>query len=382
MVVNPNGSRWWRCRYRYAGRDQLLSLGTYPDTSLALAREKRDTLKKQLAAGVDPSAQRKTQKAALVDAQRNTFEGTARDWHKAFTPQWTAHHAERILQRLEDNFFPWIGSQPIAEVSSKDIIACLNRCRDRGAIDTARRLLQVVKGIYAWAITHERVATSPAAHIAPRTVLPSLDVTHRAAIKDPVQFGGLLRAMDGYQGGFVVKSALRLLALVFVRPGELRYARWEEINFDAKEWRIPAARMKMAEQHIVPLSRQALQILRELQPLTGADGKGYIFPSNRNPSRPLSENTLNLGVRVCGFSKEQHCSHGFRGSASTMLNEQGWNKDAIERQLAHGPRDKVRAAYNSAEHLPLRRKMMQGWADYIDGLRTGAKVVNLHAVTK
>ena len=375
MVVNPNGNRWWRMRYRYAGRDQLLSLGIYPDTPLALAREKRDAIRKQLAAGIDPSAERKTQKAALVDAKRNTFEGTARDWHKAFKPQWSAHHADRILQRLNDNVFPWIGSKPIGEVSSKDITACLDRCRERGAIDTARRLLQIIKQIYAWAVTQKRAAASPAAHIQPRTVLPSIDVKHRAAIKDPQQFSVLLKALDGYQGSFIVKSAVRLLALVFVRPGELRCARWEEINFETKEWRIPAERMKMAEQHIVPLSKQAIEILREVQPLTDADGTGLVFPSSRNPSRPISENTLNLVVRACGFSQEQHCSHGFRGSASTMLNEQGWNKDAIERQLAHGPRDKVRAAYNSAEHLPLRRKMMQAWADYIDGLKSDTTVV-------
>jgi integrase len=377
LVINKNGGRWWRLRYRYAGTEKLLSVGTYPDTSLALAREKRDAIHKQLAAGIDPSAHRRSAKAALVDARRNTFESIARDWHTAFRKQWSEHHAERILQRLQDNVFPWMGAKAIAEISSKDIVGCLTRCRDRGAIDTARRLLQIIKAVFAWAVTHERVTASPAAHISPRTILPAIDVAHRAAIKDPAQFGLLLRAIDAYQGSFIVKSALQLLALVFVRPGELRHARWEEISFEAKEWRIPAERMKMREHHIVPLSRQAMEILREVQPLTGADGRGYIFPSNRNASRPMSENTLNVAVRGCGFSKEQHCSHGFRGTASTLLNEQGWHRDAIERQLAHGERDKVRGSYNSAEHLPERRKMMQAWADYLTVLKAGGNVVPL-----
>lgn len=379
VVVTPAGGRWWRQRYRYAGKEQLLSLGTYPEVSLSAAREKRDAIRRQLAAGIDPSAQRQADKLARIDAKANTFKAAALDWHRQYKPQWSRPHADRILQRLEKNIFPWIGAKPIAEVTSKDIIACLKRLADRGIVDITHRLLQNIKQIFAWAITHERAAASPAAHIKARDIAPAMKIKHRAAIKDPSQFGVLLRSIDAYQGGFVVRCALKFLALTFVRPGELRHARWEEFNLEGKapEWRIPGERMKMDsdQPHIVPLSRQAVAVLREIEPLTGADGKGMVFPSNRNASRPMSDNTLNAALRVMGFTQQQHTAHGFCGSASTMLNEQAWHKDAIERQLAHMPRDKVRASYNSAEHLPERRRMMQAWADYLDALKAGDKVV-------
>lgn len=381
LAISPKGGRWWRQRYRWAGKEQLLSLGTYPEVGLAEAREKGLAIRKQVANGIDPSADRKAQKAALVDAKANTLKAVALAWHAKFKPQWSAHHASRILQRLEDNVFPWLGSKPIRDVTSADVLECIDRMAKRGAYDTARRVLQIVKKIFKWAISRGLVATSPAAHIEPRDELPSIDVTHRAAIKDPKQLGALMRAIDGYQGGFVVKCALKLLALTFVRPGELRHAQWSEFHLDGKEptWRIPGPRMKMGgEDHIVPLSRQAVIVLRELQPLTGADGKGLVFPGSRNASRPLSENTLNAALRALGFTQDQHTAHGFRGTASTLLNQQQWNKDAIERQLAHMPRDKVRASYNSADHLPLRRKMMQEWAKYLDELRADdGKVVNI-----
>lgn len=379
LVINPAGGRWWRQRYRYAGKEQLLSLGTYPEVSLSDAREKRDVIRKQLAAGIDPSARRQAEKVALLGAEANTFKAVTLDWHRQYKPTWTKPHADRILQRLEEHMFPWIGAKPITDVASKDIIACLKRLADRGVVDTTHRLLQNVKQVFSWAIAHERAVASPAAHIKAKDIAPAMKIKHRAAIKDPVQFGVLLRAIDVYQGSFIVKCGLKFLALTFVRPGELRHARWEEFNLDGKEpeWRIPAERLKVEgdQPHIVPLSRQAVAVLQELQPITGADGRGLVFPSNRNAARPLSENTLNAALRTMGFTQQQHCSHGFRGSASTLLNEQSWNKDAIERQLAHMPRDKVRASYNAAEHLPLRRKMMQAWADRLDGLRAGGKVV-------
>lgn len=378
LIVNPGGSKWWRQRYRYAGREQLLSLGVYDAISLADAREKGAEVRKQVAKGIDPSAHRKQQTAALIDAKANTLKAVAIAWHTKFKPQWTAHHAHRVLQRLEDNVFPWIGGKAIRDVTSADILACVDRIAQREAYDTARRVLQILKKVFKWAIGRELIATSPAAHIEPREQLPSIDVTHRAAITDPDQLGALMRAIEGYQGGFVVKCALKLIALTFVRPGELRRAEWSEFQLEGNEptWRIPASKMKMGgEDHIIPLSSQAVEVLREIEPLTGADGRGYVFPGTRNTSRPLSENTLNAALRTMGFSQEQHSSHGFRRTASTLLNLQQWNKDAIELQLAHMPRDKVRATYNGADHLPLRRKMMQGWADYLDGLRAGGKVV-------
>lgn len=363
---------WWRQRYHYAGKEQLLSLGVYPDIGLADARDKSDEVRKVLARGADPSAERKAKKFELVDAKANTFKAVALAWHAKFKPQWSPGHAARILQRLEDNVFPWLGAKPIKQVTTGDVLECIDRMSKREAFDTARRVLQITKKICKWAIGRGLIASSPAAHIEPREELPAVSVAHRAAITDPAQFGALLGAINVYSGGFVVKCALQFLALTFVRPGELRSAEWPEFELDGKEpvWRIPAAKMKMeGEGHIVPLSRQAVKVLREIQPLTGADGKGYVFPGARNASRMLSENTLNMALRTMGFAQDQHCSHGFRGTASTMLNEQQWHKDAIELQLAHMPRDKVRASYNAATHLPERRKMMQAWADYLEGLK-------------
>lgn len=378
LIINPNGSKWWRQRYRYAGKEQLLSLGVYDEIGLADARERSVDIRKQVAKGADPSAHRKAQTAALVDAKANTLKAVALAWHAKFKPQWTDHHAHRVLQRIEDNVFPWVGAKPIRDVTSADILACIDRIAQRHAYDTARRVLQILKKIFKWAIGRGLIAASPAAHIEPKEQLPSVDVTHRAAITDPVQMGVLIRAIEGYSGGFVVKCALKLIALTFVRPGELRRAEWPEFQLEGKEptWRIPASKMKMGgEDHIVPLSAQAVAVLREIQPLTGADNRGYVFPGTRNTSRPLSENTLNAALRTMGFSQQQHSSHGFRRTASTLLNLQQWNKDAIELQLAHMPRDKVRATYNGANHLPLRRRMMQAWADFLDGMRAGAKVV-------
>lgn len=380
LIVHQNGGRWWRQRYRWAGKEQLLSLGTYPEISLTAARERSAAIRKQVANDIDPSADRKTKKAALIDAKANTFKAVSLAWHAKFKAKWEAHHAERVLQRLSDNVFPWIGAKPIRDVTSADILACIDRMAQRGANETARRALQLTKRIFKWAIGRGLITSSPAAHIEPKEQLPSRKIKHRASIKDPVQFGALLRSIDNYHGGFVVKCALKLLALTFVRPGELRAAEWSEFDLDGKEptWRIPAVKMKMGgEDHIVPLSRQAVEVLREIQPLTGADRRGYVFPGIRNASRPLSENTLNIALRAMGFTQEQHCSHGFRGTASTMLNEQQWNKDAIELQLAHMERDETRESYNAATHLPLRRKMMQAWADHLDGLRAGAKVVSI-----
>ena len=245
--------------------------------------------------------------------------------------------------------------------------------QDRNILDTAHRALAEQDELFRYAKVHKFVKYNPVADLRGPDVLPRAKVKHHAGLTDPVQLGALLRAAESYAGGFVVRQALRFLPLVFVRPGELRAAQWSEFDLDRGEWRIPADRMKMGEQHIVPLSRQAIEILRELYSLTGP--MGYVFPSVRNASRPMSDNTVNAALRTCGFTARQQTGHGFRTTASTLLNEQGWNADAIERQLAHGPRDKVRAAYNSAQHVPERRKMMQAWADYLDKLQRGAKVV-------
>ncbi len=247
LIINPGGSKWWRQRYRYAGREQLLSLGVYDEVGLADARERSSTIRKLIARDVDPSAQRREHKAALVDAKANTFKGAALAWHGRFKSKWKAHHADRVLQRLEDNMFPWIGAKAIRDVTSADIISCVDRMAEGGKHETARRVLQITKRVFKWAIGRGLVDTSPAAHIDPREQLPSKKVKHRAAIRDASTLGSLLRAIDVYQGGFVVRCALKLLALTFVRPGELRHAQWPEFDIDGRDptWRIPAARMKM-----------------------------------------------------------------------------------------------------------------------------------------
>jgi integrase len=379
LSVQPSGAKWWRQRYRFAGKERLLSLGVYPLIGLADARERGTAIRKQAALGIDPGEARKAQKAAVDAAQTNTFKAVVLAWHAKFTPQWSPDHANTILSRLNDNALPWIGNKPIRDVKSDDIVRLMDRMAERGAIDTARRVLQYLKKIFKWSIARGFIEHSPVAHIDPRDHLPRVGVKHRAAIKDPIQFGLLLRSIDAYQGGFEVRCGLQLLALTFVRPGELRHAEWREFRLDGKEplWRIPAARMKMGgEDHLVPLSRQAVEVLRSIQPLTGHDGVGFVFPGHRSAARPLSENAFIAAIRTMGFTQAQHSPHGFRGSASTMLNEMQWNRDAIELQLSHMERDATRESYNSATHLPLRRQMMQAWADHLDELKVRCGAAN------
>ncbi|MGH8578103.1 MAG: tyrosine-type recombinase/integrase [Gammaproteobacteria bacterium] len=367
LLLNPNGSRWWRLRYRVAGKAKGLSLGTFPAVSLKQARVRRDEARKQLAAGIDPSAARKAQKAAAADS----FEAVAREWHCKRAPGWAPGHADRILAALRKDVFPWLGTRGVREIQAPELLAVLRRIEARGAIDTAHRVLQNCGQVFRFAVATGRAARDPAADL--RGALVTVRGSHFASITEPKAIGALLRAIDGYQGTFPVRCALRLAPLTFVRPGELRAAEWPEFDLDAAEWRIPAERMKMRAIHIVPLSAQAVGILRELHPLTGTGH--YVFPSVRTPTRPMSENTVNAALRRLGYAKDEMTGHGFRSMASTLLNEQGWHRDAIERQLAHGERDAVRAAYNYAEHLPERRDMMQSWANCLDGLKSGAEVI-------
>jgi len=368
VLVNPDGSKWWRQRYYWNAREKLLSVGVYPEVSMKTARARGEEIREQVANGIDPSTKRQAEKAEARNAAENTFKPVSEAWleQAASARHWTADHTERVRRRLERDTWPWIGSKPIGAVTEDHLLQCLLRVGDRGRIDTAHRLRAELEAIFHYAKRRRLAAFNPASDIKSDD-LPRLKVTHNAAIVDPTAFGTLLRALETYPGDFAVKCALKLEALLFVRPGELRLARWEEFDLAGAEWRIPASRMKMREQHLVPLSRQALTILRELHGYTGPDG--FVFPQRRNASRPISNNTLGSALRTLGFSAEQQTAHGFRTCASTLLNESGeWNPDAIERQLAHGPRDKVRAAYNSAQHLPERRRMMQWWADRCDEL--------------
>ncbi len=369
LLINPNGSRWWRLKYRVDGREKLLSIGVYPDVPLKDAREERDEARRLLAKGVDPGEKRKSEKSAQVD----TFEAIAREWFAKFSAGWAAGHADKVFRRLELFVFPWLGARPIRGISAPEVLTCLRRIEARGTLETAHRTHQHCGQVFRYAVATGRAERDPCADL--RGALPPATKQHLASITDVPRVGALLRSIDGYAGTEVARCALKLAPLVFVRPGELRGAEWSEFDLAAAEWRIPAERMKARVQHIVPLSKQALGLLQELQPLTGS-GR-FLFPSARTSQRPMSNNTLNAALRRMGYTTGDMTAHGFRSMASTLLNEQGWSRDAIERQLAHGERDEVRAAYNYAEYLPERRKMMQAWADFLDGLRVGANVVLL-----
>lgn len=355
LLVNAVG-RYWRLDYRFAGKRRTLALGVYPAVGLREARQARDAARAKLSAGTDPSGAKR--------ASGDGFETVAREWHERFRVQWKDGHAETVLRRLEAHAFPWLGTLPVGAIESPELLKVLRRIEAAGSHDLAHRVHQYTSRIFRYAIATGRASRDPAADL--RGALTPAVSEHRAAITEPAQIGALLRAIDGYQGSFVVRCALQLSALWFVRPGELRHAEWAE--FEAKEWRIPAAKMKMPSTHVVPLSTQARAILAELRPLTG--DQRWVFPAMGTKGRPMSENTVLGALRRLGYAQDEMTAHGFRSLASTRLHEMGWPHDAIERQLAHAPRDKVSAAYNYAEYLPERRKMMQAWADYLHALRS------------
>lgn len=374
--ISPSGGKWWRLKYRYGGKEKRISLGTYPAVGLKEARERRDAARRLLADGKDPSQQRKAEKAAQLQASENTFEAVAREWVKQQDRRWKAGHAAKVLRRLEMHTFPTIGDRPLTEITAREILPILRRIEARGHIENAHRVCQYTGAVFRYAIACGRAENDPTAAL--RGALKTQKARHHPSITDPAAIGALLRAIDGYTGEHATSCALRFAPLVFVRPGELRRAKWEEIDLEGAEWRIPAERMKMNAPHIVPLSSQAVAALEAVKPLTGRSA--FVFPSLRSSKRPMSENTLNAALRRLGYAKEEMTAHGFRSMASTLLNEMGWHRDAIERQLAHAERDAVRAAYNYAEHLPERRRMMQAWADYLDRLREGGgKVTPIHA---
>ena len=374
LLIKTAG-KYWRFDYRYEGKRRTLALGVYPEVSLKAARETRDVARKQLAAGIDPGGSRKAAKAARRGEDPSSFEVIAREWIEKRRKAWTPGHTAKVIRFFEQDAFPWIGKRAVTDILAPELLTMLRRIESRGANEIAHRVKQNCGRVFHYAIATGRAERNPIADLL--GALEPLTVKHHAAITEPRAVGALLRAIEGYQGSFVAQCALRLAPLVFVRPGELRSAEWAEFDLDGGEWRLPAERMKMRSQHIVPLSTQALTILRELHALTGT-GR-YVFPGVRTNMRPMSENTVNAALRRLGYTKDEMTGHGFRSLASTLLNEQGWHRDAIERQLAHAERDAVRAAYNYAEHLPQRRKMMQSWADYIDALCCGGNVVAIRA---
>lgn len=371
LQVFPAGGRLWRLKYRVAGREKLLALGSYPDVGLKRAREKRDEARKQIADGIDPSAKRRAEKAATA----NTFEAIGREWIELQRKRLGEKTYARNLRFLEQFLFPGVGRHPISAIRAQELLAVLKRIEERGFHETAHRVRSISGNVFRYAIATGRAERDISTDL--RGALAPVVTKNRAAITDPVRIGELLRAIQVYRGQPVTQAALKLAPLTFVRPGELRGAEWSEFNLDAKlpEWRIPAARMKMDEEHVVPLSHQAVAVLREIEPLTR--GGRFVFPSLRGAHRPISENTVNVALRTLGYSGDDMTGHGFRAMASTCLNEQGFPPDVIELQLAHAERNEVRAAYNRASRMADRRKMMQAWADYLDGLRLGAKITPL-----
>ena len=375
LLVTPTGGKLWRFKYRFGGNEKLLCIGTYPETSLAEARQRRDQASSLLAKGVDPRETKKAQKAAGKQ-EAETLEIIAREWYAKFSPSWAPSHAKTTIRRLELFIFPWLGTKPVKAVSAPELLSVLRRIEAKGALETAHRVKQVCGQVFRYAIATGRAERDPSGDL--RGAIPPASGKHMATITDPKEIGGLLRSIDDYRGNIVTRCALQLAPLVFVRPGELRQAEWSEFDLEMAEWRIPAEKMKAGAVHIVPLSRQALGILREIHPLTG-HGR-YVFPSPRTDSRPMSSNAILSALRRMGYAKDEMSGHGFRSMASTLLNEHGWNRDAIERQLAHAERNRVRAAYNYAEFMPERKKMMQVWADYLEGIKSGAKIIPIRSM--
>lgn len=368
LLVMPTGRKWWRLKYRFDGKEKSLSLGVYPDTGLKEAREKREAARKLLAAGVDPGENRKAARAARALEASNSFEIVAREWFAKQEPVWAASHSSKVIGRLEADVFPWIGNRPMDSLTAPDLLAVLRKVEARGAADTAHRILQNFGQVFRYAVATGRATQNPAPNL--RGALRALKKSHFASITDPKDVGALLRAIDGYEGAYATKAALRLAPLVFVRPGELRAAEWSEVDLDKAEWNIPAERMKLRIPHLVPLSRQALEILRDLHKVTGKDR--YLFPSARSKDRPMSNNAILAALRRMGYEQGEMTGHGFRAMARTILDEVlQVRPDYIEHQLAHAVRDPNGRAYNRTAHKAERQKMMQLWADYLDGLKAG-----------
>lgn len=364
MVVNPNGSRWWRFKYKYDGRERGISLGVYPDVTLQYAREQLQEARQLLARGIDPSAQRRTVKIARAD----TFRVIAEEWLEMQAERLAPITMTKARWILGSFVYPRLGSRPIAEITAPEVLAVLRAIESRGMSETTHRALQRCGQIFRYAIAMGRATRDITSDL--RGALAPVVVENRAAITEPAKIGVLLRAIDDYIGHPTTLIALKLSPLVFLlRPSELRAAEWSEIDLQTAEWRVPAARMKMRERHIVPLASQAVALLRELRSVTGKSR--FLFPSLRTSDRPMSVNTVNAALRRLGYARDEMTGHGFRAMACTCLNELGWHPDVIELQMAHAERNKVRAAYNRAERLAERKQMMQVWADYLDRLRVG-----------
>ena len=379
LEVSPAGGKWWRFKYRHLGKEKRLSLGTYPDTSLKAAREKAEQARKLLASNVDPGAERKAVAASQAEADSGSFEAIAREWIV------TVHQSKvceavstRTIGRLERDVFPWIGSTAIGALKAPELLAVMRRVEARGAAETAHRELQVIGQVFRYAVATGRAERDASADL--KGALKPFITTHMPAITEPQKAGDLLRAIDGYKGTFAVRCALQLVALTFVRSGELRFATWDEIDLENGMWRIPGHRMKRTKagklngpDHLVPLARQAVTILKELMPLTGH--RPHVFPSTCGEGRVMSDATLGAALRRLGFSQDEMSVHGFRAMARTMLVERlNVDESVVEAQLAHRVKDSLGRAYNRTQFVDQRQVMLQAWADYLDTLRNGASV--------
>ncbi|MBX3592183.1 MAG: integrase arm-type DNA-binding domain-containing protein [Burkholderiaceae bacterium] len=380
LLVTPTGAKYWRLKYRFGGKERLLALGVYPEVTLAQARDGRAGARDQLRNGQDPATVRRLIRLGVRDASANTFEVVAREWFKHRQGTWVASHGDRILRRFERDIFPWIGARPIADITVPEILAVLRKIQARGAIETAHRARWDCSQVFKYAAETGRAERDPTASFS-RDALQAPAYRSHAAVTDPAEVGRLVREIDAYKGGAVVRAALRLQALLWVRPGELRNARWEEFDLAGAVWEIPGARMKrpkaekiISSGHLVPLSRQAVAILRELHALTGPEG--YVFPSPRTKTRPMSENAVLAALRGMGYGKDQATGHGFRATARTLAVERlRIPAEYVELQLAHAVKDANGRAYNRVQWIEERTAMMQQWADYLDRLAAGATVV-------
>jgi len=366
LEVHPSGKKHWRVRLKGMGKETMLALGPYPAVSLKDARARRDEMNVQAARGIDPAEARR--KAAAERRSINLFQAVYDEWIEKQRASWTQSHYEKTIGRAKNHLLPYIGDRPIAEIAAPDVLTVLRRIEMRGKNDMAHTVMSICSRVFRYAVATGYTTSDPCRDL--RGALAPVVVTHNAALTDPKDIGALLLDMDNYAGSVVVRCALRLSPLVFVRPGELRRAEWAHIDEQEALWRIPAPDMKMRELHLVPLSRQSLEIIRHLRCITG-EGK-FLFPSVRSRLKPMSDMTITAALRALGYARDQMTAHGFRAMASTLLNEHGWRPDLIEKQLAHAERNQVRAAYNRAQYLADRREMMQAWADYLDRLREDA----------
>jgi len=372
LLVNKSG-KYWKLKYRYGGKEKTFSIGTYPAVSLKKARIERDQAKELLTQNIDPNQSKQSEKRKQYNNdQATTFKGVAYEWISKKAASWSPSTLKSTQSRLEHHVLPWLGSLPIADIEAIDVLSVARRVEEKGNIELAHRVKRLCGQILRYAVATTRIKSDPSRDL--QGALTPVVTKHRACFKTPKQVGGLMRSIQGFTGTHIIACALRLSPYVFLRPGELRKLEWQFIDFEKQQINIPSENMKMKAPHIVPLSKQAIAILEDIKRLTG--GGHYVFHGARATSRPMSENTINACLQRLGYSTtNDHCAHGFRGMASTLLYEQGFKSDVIERQLAHDERNKVKAAYNHAEHLPERIAMMQHYADYLDALRDGAEVI-------